>query len=133
MEYIIAFLGFLVVLAVIFFFLNKEQKKLKEMESNLNDEQKNKLSLTEVKFVEGKDDEWIQDGIIGEMRDKGNKFAIRVLWHNKVIQNATYDHLQYGDTSLSKEDVEKNGLKVGDFVKVKVAPAKTTGSFKIIL
>jgi len=29
--------------------------------------------------------------------------------------------------------VESNGLKVGDFVKVRVAPAKTSGCFKIIL
>ena len=60
-------------------------------------------------------------------------YSIRVLWHNKVIRNATYDQLQYGDTSLSKKDVESNGLKVGDFVKVRVAPAKTSGCFKIIL
>ena len=103
------------------------------MISNLSDEQKNKLALTDVKFVEGKNDEWIQEGMIGEMRDKGNKFAIKVLWHNKVIQNATYDQLQYGDTSLAKDDVEKNGLKEGDFVRVYVAPAKASGCCKIIL
>ena len=50
-----------------------------------------------------------------------------------IFLNVTYDQLQYGDTSLSKDDVEKNGLKVGDFVKVYVAPAKTSGCFKIIL
>lgn len=133
MEYLLAFVFFLVILGIIAFFLKKEQQKLHEMEGNLNEEEKNKLALTEIKFVEGKSDEWIQDGIIGEMRDKGNKYAIRVLWHNKVIQNATYDHLQYGDTSLSKEDVEKHNLKVGSFVKIYIAPAKTSGCFKIIL
>ena len=133
MEYIIG--GFIVgvFIVVVFFFLKKENQKLEEMVANLNEEQKNELSLTDVKFIEGKNDEWIQSGMIGEMVDKGNKFAIRVLWHNKVIQNATYDQIQYGDTSLSKEEVEKNGLKVGDFVKVYIAPAKTSGSFKIIL
>ena len=133
MEYIIAIVLFLIILVITMFFLKKEHNKLEEMKSNLTEEQKNKLALTEVKFIEGKNDEWIQDGIIGEMRDKGNKFAIRVLWHNKIIQNATYDQLQYGDTSLSKKDVEENGLKVGSFVKFHIAPAKTTGSFKIIL
>ena len=129
MEYIIG--GVFIV--VVFFFLKKENQKLEEMVANLNEEQKNELSLTDVKFIEGKNDEWIQNGMIGEMVDKGNKFAIKVLWHNRVIQNATYDQIQYGDTSLSKEEVEKNGLKVGDFVKVYIAPAKTSGSFKIIL
>jgi hypothetical protein len=133
MEYIIG--GFIVgvFIVVVFFFLKKENQKLEEMVANLNEEQKNELSLTDVKFIEGKNDEWIQNGMIGEMVDKGNKFAIKVLWHNRVIQNATYDQIQYGDTSLSKEEVEKNGLKVGDFVKVYIAPAKTSGSFKIIL
>ena len=133
MEYIIG--GFIVgvFIVVVFFFLKKENQKLEEMVANLNEEQKNKLALTDVKFVEEKNDEWIQNGMIGEMVDKGNKFAIKVLWHNRVIQNATYDQIQYGDTSLSKEEVEKNGLRVGDFVKVYIAPAKTSGSFKIIL
>lgn len=133
MEYIIGLLGIGAIIGVSFFFIKEEHKKLEEMIGNLNEEQKNKLALTDVKFIEGKNDEWIQEGMIGEMKDKGNKFAIKVLWHNKVIQNATYDQLQYGDTSLSKEDVEKNGLKIGDFVKVYIAPAKTSGSFKIIL
>ena len=133
MEFIIGVLVVGAIIGLIVFFLKKENNKLKEMVGNLNEEQKNKLALTDVKFVEGKNDEWIQEGMIGEMREKGNKFAIRVLWHNKVIRNATYDQLQYGDTSLSKKDVESNGLKVGDFVKVRVAPAKTSGCFKIIL
>lgn len=133
MEFIIGVLVVGAFIGLIVFFLKKENNKLKEMVGNLNEEQKNKLALTDVKFVEGKNDEWIQEGMIGEMREKGNKFAIRVLWHNKVIQNATYDQIQYGDTSLSKKDVESSGLKVGDFVKVHVAPAKTSGCFKIIL
>lgn len=133
MEFIIGVLVVGAFIGLIVFFLKKENNKLKEMVGNLNEEQKNKLALTDVKFVEGKNDEWIQEGMIGEMKDKGYKYAIRVLWHNKVIQNATYDQLQYGDTSLSKKDVESNGLKVGDFVKVRVAPAKTSGCFKILL
>ena len=133
MGYIIMFLVIGALVGVVVFFMKKENKKLEEMVGNLTEEQKNKLALTDVKFVEGKNNEWTQEGIIGEMIDKGNKYAIRVLWHNKVIQNATYNQLEYGDTSLSKEDVEKNGLKVGDFVNVYIAPAKTAGSFKIIL
>lgn len=133
MGYVIMFLVIGALVGVVVFFMKKENKKLEEMVGNLTEEQKNKLALTDVKFVEGKNNEWTQEGIIGEMIDKGNKYAIRVLWHNKVIQNATYNQLEYGDTSLSKEDVEKNGLKVGDFVNVYIAPAKTAGSFKIIL
>lgn len=133
MEFIIGVMVVGAFIGLIVFFLKKEHNKLEEMVENLNEEQKNKLALTDVKFVEGKNDEWIQEGMIGEMKDKGHKYAIRVLWHNKVIRNATYDQLQYGDTFLSKKNVESNDLKVGDFVKVHVAPAKTSGCFKIIL
>lgn len=133
MEFIIGGMVVGAFIGLIVFFLKKEHNKLEEMVENLNEEQKNKLALTDVKFVEGKNDEWIQEGMIGEMKDKGHKYAIRVLWHNKVIRNATYDQLQYGNTFLSKKDVESNDLKVGDFVKVHVAPAKTSGCFKIIL
>ena len=133
MEFIIGGMVVGAFIGLIVFFLKKEHNKLEEMVENLNEEQKNKLALTDVKFVEGKNDEWIQEGMIGEMKDKGYKYSIRVLWHNKVIRNATYDQLQYGNTFLSKKDVESNDLKVGDFVKVHVAPAKTSGCFKIIL
>ncbi len=133
MEFIIGGMVVGAFIGLIVFFLKKEHNKLEEMVENLNEEQKNKLALTDVKFVEGKNDEWIQEGMIGEMKDKGHKYAIRVLWHNKVIRNATYDQLQYGNTFLSKKNVESNDLKVGDFVKVHVAPAKTSGCFKIIL
>jgi 23S rRNA A1618 N6-methylase RlmF len=133
MEYILAILFFGVILGVTFFFLSKEKKKLEEMVSKLSVEQKNQLASTSVNFVEGKNDEWIQDGMIGEMIEKSNKFAFKVLWHNKVIQNATYDKIQYGIASLPKEIVEKNNLKVGSMVKVHLAPAKSMGTLKIIL
>ena len=46
MEYIIG--GFIVgvFIVVVFFFLKKENQKLEEMVANLNEEQKNELSLT---------------------------------------------------------------------------------------
>lgn len=94
MEYVIAGLIVGVFIGGVIFFIKKENKKLEEMMSNLSNEQKNKLALTDIKFFEGKNDEWIQEGMIAEMRDKGNKFAIKVLWRNKVIQNAAYDQLE---------------------------------------
>ena len=71
MEFIIGVMVVGAFIGLIVFFLKKENNKLKEMVGNLNEEQKNKLALTDVKFVEGKNDEWIQEGMIGEMKDKG--------------------------------------------------------------
>ena len=66
MEYVIVGLILGAFIGGVIFFIKKENKKLEEMISNLSDEQKNKLALTDVKFVEGKNDEWIQEGMIGE-------------------------------------------------------------------
>ena len=132
MEFIIGVLVVGAFIGLIVFFLKKENNKLKEMVGNLNEEQKNKLALTDVKFVEGKNDEWIQEGMIGEMKDKGYKYAIRVLWHNKVMQNNDYDQITFGDTSVSLADAEKHGLQVGSFVKVKIAPESTIKCFEVI-
>lgn len=56
----------------------------------------------------------------------------KVLWYNKVIPNNLYEQIQDGDLAVSKEEKENHNLKVGDFVKVYIAPEKTVGSFKII-
>ena len=132
MEYVIvfaivgAFVGVVVVLA------KKEGQKLKEMVSRLTDEQKNKLALTEVNFVEGKDNEWIQEGMISEMVTKGNKVALKILWHNKVMKNNSYDQITFGDTSVTVEEAQQHNLQVGSFVKVKIAPESTVSCFVVI-
>ena len=133
MEYIIGIIIFSLVVGVIVYFAKKSNEKLEQLKSELTEEQKNKLSLTEVKFIEGKNNEWIQDGLIAEMNEKGNKYTIKVLWYNSVIPDNFINNIEYGDTSLSKDEVINNNLKKGDFVKVYIAPEKSVGGFKIIL
>lgn len=122
------FVGLFVLFAVL---IKKGKKTYKEAVNNANEEQKNRLALTNIEFIEGKN-EWYQEGMIAAMNDKGDKVATVVLWHNRVIQNATFDTLQYAETSLAKTEVEQHNLKIGDFVKVYIAPEKTFGGFKII-
>lgn len=125
---ICAFAGLFVLFAVL---IKNGKKTYNEALKNVNEEQKNRLALTNIEFIEGKN-EWYQEGMIATMNDKGDKASMVVLWHNRVIQNATYDTLQYANTSLSKAEVEQHGLKIGDFVRVYIAPEKTFGGFKII-
>ena len=133
MEYIIGIIIFGLIIGAIVYFVKKENKKLEQLKSQLTEEEKNKLSLTEVKFIEGKNNEWIQDGLIAEINEKKNKYTIKVLWYNSVIPNNFLNNIEYGDTTLSKEEVINNNLKKGDFVKVYIAPEKTIDGFKIIL
>ncbi len=133
MEYIIGIIIFGLIIGAIVYFVKKENKKLEQLKSQLTEEEKNKLSLTEVKFIEGKNNEWIQDGLIAEINEKKNKYTIKVLWYNSVIPNNFLNNIEYGDTTLSKEEVINNNLKKGDFVKLYIAPEKTIDGFKIIL
>lgn len=133
MEYIIGIIIFGLIIGIIVYFIKKENKKLEQLKSQLTEEEKNKLSLTEVKFIEGKNNEWIQDGLIAEINEKKNKYTIKVLWYNSVIPNNFLNNIEYGDTTLSKEEVINNNLKKGDFVKLYIAPEKTIDGFKIIL
>lgn len=120
--------GFII---VVFILAGKENKDLNIMVSKLNDEQKNKLSMTDVNFIEGKN-EWVQQGMISEINDKGSKVALKVLWFNRVIQNNSYNKIVYADVTIKKEDFEKYNLKYGDFVKLHIAPERTTGVVSII-
>ena len=133
MEYIIGIIIFGLIIGAIVYFVKKENKKLEQLKSQLTEEEKNKLSLTEVKFIEEKNNEWIQDGLIAEINEKKNKYTIKVLWYNSVIPNNFLNNIEYGDTTLSKEEVINNNLKKGDFVKLYIAPEKTIDGFKIIL
>ena len=133
MEYIIGIIIFGLIIGAIVYFVKKENKKIEQLKSQLTEEEKNKLSLTEVKFIEGKNNEWIQDGLIAEINEKKNKYTIKVLWYNSVIPNNFLNNIEYGDTTLSKEEVINNNLKKGDFVKLYIAPEKTIDGFKIIL
>lgn len=118
-------------IVVVFILAGKENKYLEMMVSNLNDEQKNKLSMTDVNFIEGKN-EWIQQGMVYEMKDKGNKVELKVLWFNRVIQNNFYNKITFADVTIKKVDMEQHNLKSGDFVKIYIAPERTTGVVSII-
>lgn len=93
------------------------------------EDQKKILMSTEVKFVEK--NAWIQDAIIAKINDKGDKIALRLLWYDKVIQNNEYNTITIADTSITKVEQEAHNLKIGDNVKMYLAPEKTVGSVKI--
>lgn len=63
--------------------------------------------------------------MIAEINVKGeNKVALKVLWYNTVIQNATVNQCQYADINMKKSDFDAKGLKNGDFVEIFIDPTK---------
>ena len=130
-------MGYLIIAVIIgafvgavFVVAKKDSKERDEMVSKLTEEQKNLLMLTEIKFVEK--NAWIQDAIVAKMNDKGNKIDIRLLWYDTLIQNNENNTITIADTSITKAEQEAHNLKIGDTVKMYIAPEKTIGSCKII-
>lgn len=131
MENVIAGVVVAIIIGIFFIIAKKDGEALEKMVSNITEEQKNKLALTDIQFIDNKN-EWIQQGMVYEIKDKGNKVALKVLWHNKVMQNNGYDKLTYADVTIKKSEQEEHNLKVGDFVKMHIAPEKTVGTVKIL-
>jgi hypothetical protein len=131
MSYVIIGISIGIIVAVVVVISKKDAKELEEMVAKLSEEQKKLLMETEVEFVEK--NAWVQDAIIAKMVDKGGKYDVRLLWYNKVMNNNESNEITLADATLKKAEQEAHDLKVGDVVKLYIAPEKTVGSVKIVL
>lgn len=131
MSYVIIGIIIGIIVAVVVVISKKDAKELEEMIAKLSEEQKKLLMETEVEFVEK--NAWVQDAIIAKMVDKGGKYDVRLLWYNKVMNNNESNEITLADATLKKAEQEAHDLKVGDVVKLYIAPEKTVGSVKIVL
>ena len=119
-----------IIAAVVVVVSKKDAKELEEMTAKLSENQKKLLMETDVEFVEK--NAWVQDAIIAKMVDKGGKYDVRLLWYNKVMDNNESNEITIADASLKKEEQEAHNVKIGDVVKLYIAPEKTVGSVKIV-
>lgn len=118
-------LAIVAVLAVIIVIWAKKEKKIQAgMLSHLTDEQKAFLQDNQVANYDANKFTWTQRGMIGEVTDKGSKVALKVLWFNTVIQNATLNDFQYADITMKKEDFNARGLSQGSIVTIFINPNK---------
>ena len=130
MSYVIigAIIGAFV--AVVFAIAKKDAKEKDEMVSKLTEEQKDRIMKAEVEFVE--QNAWTQEAMVAKIVEKGTKFDVRLLWYNTTLGNNENNSITIADASISKKEQEEHNVKVGDFVKLYIAPEKTVGSVKII-
>lgn len=122
----ITFLGAIAVIAVfiviILIWLKKENKIKNEMVAALSEEVRNDLKDNQVQDYDYQRNIWTQKAWIGSVKDKGSKVALKLLWYNTVIQNATLHQFQYADVTMKKADFESRGLKQGSIVKMRIDP-----------
>ena len=124
MEYVIGAIIVLAFIGVILVMAKKEGNNLENMLSNLTEEQKRTLEDNQIENFDDKKHTWVQRGMIAQVCEKNNKVALKVLWYNTIIQNATLNKCQYADISMKKSEFESHGLKNGDFVKIYINPEK---------
>ena len=125
MGYLIMILVIVIFIGIIMVLAKKDNEILNNLLSNLTEEQKRKLEDNQVENFDEKNHTWTQRAMIAEINVKGeNKVALKVLWYNTVIQNATLNQCQYADINMKKSDFDAKGLKNGDFVKIFIDPAK---------
>ena len=130
MDYFIS-LGFgVLVVGVLFviikFFIQKENAIKAEMLAELTDEQIEDLKDNEVTNFDEKKNTWTQKAFIGRVLDKGNSYALKVLWYNTVIRDhSTFNDFQYADIKVRKAEFNEKGYKKGSNVKMFIDPAKT--------
>ncbi len=122
----ITFIGAILVVAVfitiILLWLKKENKLKDEMVSALSEDLKSSLQNNQVENYDSQRHIWTQKAYIGSVRDKGTKVALKLLWYNTVIQNATLNQFQYADVTMKKAEFEGRGLKQGMIVKMRIDP-----------
>lgn len=130
MSYVIigAIIGAFV--AAVFAIAKKDAKEKDEMVSKLTEEQKDRIMKAEVEFVE--QNAWTQEAMVAKIVEKGTKFDVRLLWYNTTLGNNENNSITIADASISKKEQEEHNVKVGDFVKLYIAPEKTVGSVKIV-
>lgn len=125
MEYLITILVIAIFIVIIMVWAKKDNGILDGLLSNLTEEQKKELEDNQVENFDEKKHTWTQRGMIAEINVKGeNKLALKVLWYNTVIQNATVNQCQYADINMKKSDFDAKGLKNGDFVEIFIDPTK---------
>lgn len=122
----ITFIGAILVVAVfitiILLWLKKENKIKDEMVSALSEDLKISLQDNQVEDYDSQRNIWTQKAYIGSVRDKGSKVALKLLWYNTVIQNATLNQFQYADVTMKKAEFEARGLNQGMIVKMRIDP-----------
>ena len=116
--------------AAVFAIAKKDAKERDEMVSKLSDEQKERIMNAEPDFVE--QNAWVQEAMVAKIVEKGTKLDLRLLWYNTTIGNNENNSITIADASISIKEQEEHNVKVGDFVKLYIAPEKTVGSVKIV-
>jgi len=124
MEYLVSGVVIAALIGVFFVWAKKENELKEKMVAELTEEQREELKNNQVENFDDKKHTWEQKGLIGQVTDKGNSVALKVLWYNTVIQNATLNNFQYADIKMKKSEFEERKLDKNSIVTIFINPEK---------
>ena len=113
------------VLILIVFLIIRKQNKLKSiLENSMTQAQKDRLLGTRAMPAPDGRSGFVIEALVVELQDKGEKVFARLMWHNTVIPNNSYDQLMMAETKVPKSTAESHNLRVGDYVTFWMDPEK---------
>ena len=112
------------IILVVFLVIRSQNKTKDAIETGMTQAQKDYLLQTKAVPAEGAKGGYLMEALVVELRNKGAKTFVRVMWHNTIIPNNFLGQLMMANVNVSTADAEARHLKVGDFVQFWMNPDK---------
>ena len=122
LVYVVPILGGIIL--VLFLIIRSQNKTKDTIEAGMTQEQKDHLLQTKAVPAEGAKGGYLMEALVVELKNKGAKTFVRVMWHNTVIPNNFLDQLMMANVNVSTADAEAHHLQVGDYVQFWMNPEK---------
>ncbi|MBQ1590292.1 MAG: hypothetical protein II382_06895 [Oscillospiraceae bacterium] len=118
LKYLLYVLPVIGVVALVFYLIiRKQNRKTDAFKNALTKEQKDRLINTKPVRADASRGGFILEALVVELRDKGAKTFVRLMWFNALIQNNSFLDMMTANVNVSTEEAKRRDLKVGDFVR----------------
>ena len=125
LEAMVYVVPIMAVLILIVFLIIRKQNKLKDiLENSMTQAQKDRLLGTKAMPAPDGRSGFVTEALVVELQDKGEKLFVRLMWHNTVIPNNSYNQLMMAEAKVDKAQAEARNLRVGDYVTFWMDPEK---------
>jgi hypothetical protein len=112
------------IILVVFLVIRSQNKTKVAIETGMTQAQKDYLLQTKAVPAEGAKGGYLMEALVVELKNKGAKTFVRVMWHNTVIPNNFLGQLMMANVNVSTADAEAHHLQVGDYVQFWMNPEK---------
>ena len=123
-DFIIGLIIFLPIMGIIFLLVKKQNARKAALVDSLSQEVKDRLYAAEIFPMEGRKDSWSQEAYIAEAVDKGSKMAVTAMYCNRVIENNSFNEIEFAEFKIDKTTWESKNLQIGSFVNMFIDPNK---------